>query len=212
LHLYFDIDTAFTSILALNAEVASGYNTTFTYSPSTLFYGISVPGVLELGPELKFAIDADIYASEAVTLATEVELALTDGKVHLDLLDESNTSTSGWTPNYSASANISGQAKAELNPTTSLTVEIAISIFGGLIDLSTGLTAKPGFDNSFILTAAEGVDLVGVENLTRAGTCKEGLELSSNFTFSVDAFATEWYSTKLYSVEVPILNECFSWA
>ena len=168
--------------------------------------------MIELGPALKFAVDAEIYASEAVTLTTDLTVGLVDGNVHVDLLTQSNTATSGWVPTQSASANISGQAEAQLNPTASLTVEIAINIFGGLIDLSTGLTAKPGFTNDFILTAAEGVDLSGVQKLTTNGTCQEGLEIESNFVFSVDAFATEWYSTELYSVNVPILKECFSWA
>lgn len=209
--LYFDIDAGFTADLAISAEVTSAYETTFTYAPNALFYGLSVPGVLELGPQLQFSVDAEILASEAVTATSEVTLSIQDGNVHVDLLDESNTGTSGWNPTYTASANISSQAVAEINPTAALTVEITINFFGGLLDLSTGLTAKPGFDNSFILTATEGVDLSGVQNLTTAGTCAEGLELASNFTFSVDAFVTEFYSTELYSVNLPILDKCFTW-
>jgi hypothetical protein len=209
--LYFDIDAGFTADLAVSAEVTSAYSTTFTYAPTALFYGLSVPGVLELGPQLQFSVDAEVSASEAVTVTSEVTLAIADGNVHVDLLDESNTGTSGWNPTYTASANISGEVVAELNPTAALTVEIAINFFSGLLDLSTGLTASPGFDNSFILTAAEGIDLNGVQNLTTSGTCAEGLELASNFTFSVEAFVTEFYSTELYSVELPILDKCFSW-
>jgi hypothetical protein len=129
--------------------------------------------------------------------------------VHVDLLDKSNTATSGWVPTYNASANISGKAEAQLNPTASLTVEIAISIFGGLVDLSTGLTASPGFKNDFILTAAAGVDLTGYEALTNGTTCEDGLAIDSEFVFDLVAFATEWYSTKLYSVDLPILKKCF---
>ncbi|KUJ24151.1 uncharacterized protein LY89DRAFT_13540 [Mollisia scopiformis] len=209
--LYIDIDAGFTADLAISAEVTSAYSTTFTYAPTALFYGLTVPGVLELGPQLQFSVDAEISASEAVTITSEVTLALADGNVHVDLLDESNAGTSGWTPTYTASANISGEVDAALNPTAALTVEIAINFFGGLLDLSTGLTAKPGFNNSFILTAAKGVDLSGVQNLTTSGTCAEGLELASNFPFSVEAFVTEFYSTELYSVDLPILADCFSW-
>jgi hypothetical protein len=91
-----------------------------------------------------------------------------------------------------------------------LKVEIALVVFGGLIDLSTGLTAKPSFDNSFVLTADEDVDLTGVTG-TSGGACGEGLLLKSTFNFELDAFATEWYSTDLYSVSIPIVDECFSW-
>jgi hypothetical protein len=210
--LYFDIDAEFTADLTLSADVTSSYSTTFSYSPSDLTYSlISVPGILTLGPELTFAVDAEVSASEAVTITTSAGIALADGNVHLDLLDESNTGTSGWTPTYTASADISGNATAEFNPTAALTVEISILFFGGLIDLSTGVTATPGFDNAFILTAAEGVDLSSVEDLTFSGTCAEGLELQSNFTFAVKAFATEWWSEEVYGVSVPLLDKCYSW-
>jgi hypothetical protein len=108
--------------------------------------------------------------------------------VHVDLHDELNTSTSGWVPTYSASTTISGVAEAQLNPTASLTVEIEISIFGGLIDPSTSLTTISGFTNDFILTAAAGVDLAGYEDLTNASTCENGLAIDSEFVFAVEAF------------------------
>ncbi|KAF4634840.1 hypothetical protein G7Y89_g3256 [Cudoniella acicularis] len=209
--LYFDLDTAFDATVSVTADVTSSYNTSFTYSPSTLFYGLTVPGLVELGPELKFAVEADISASEAVTLTGAVGIAIADGSVHLDLLSSSGTTTSGWVPTYSASADISGEVLATLDPYATLTVEIAINFFSGLLDLSSGVTFKPGFENEFLLSAAEGVDLTGVNNITSSGTCSEGLLLESNFSFAIDAFATEWYSTELYSVTVPILDECFSW-
>lgn len=211
-HLYFDVDAEFAADLTLSADITSAYNTTFSYSPSDLTYSlVSIPGILTLGPELTFAVDAEVSASEAVTITANAGIALADGNAHLDLLQESNTGTSGWTPTYTVSAEISGNATAEFNPTAALTVEISILFFGGLIDLSTGLTATPGFDNSFILTAAEGVDLSGVEDVTSSGTCAEGLELQSNFTFGIKAFATEWWSEEIYSVNVPLLDKCYSW-
>jgi hypothetical protein len=207
--LYFDIDVGFSSTLELTAEVGASYNTTFTYSPSSLSYGLTVPGILTLGPELIFAVDTEVYASAETTLITEVQVGLADGNVHVDLLDKSNTATSGWTPTYIANATISGVAEAQLNPTAKLTVEIEISIFGGLVDLSTGLTASPGFTNDFILTGSAGVDLTGYKNLTNSSTCENGLAIDSEFVFDVVAFATEWYSTTLYSVDLPILKQCF---
>jgi hypothetical protein len=209
--LYFDIDTSFTSELSLTASIHSAYNTTFTYAPSTLFYGLTVPGILELGPQLKFAVDAELADSEAVNLTATTGVTLSDGNVHLDVLDSSLSSTSGWNPTYSASARVSGQAAASINPTASLTVELEINFFGGLLDLSSGITAKPGFENSFMITADEGVDLSGVMNVTADGTCVDGLELKIDFVFEVDAFVTQWWSGELYSVEVPIFDECYSW-
>jgi len=88
---------------------------------------------------------------------------------------------------------------------------MAINFFGGLVDLSTGITANPGFENNFTLTAAEGLDLSRISNLDSNGVCGEGLALESDFTFTVGAFVTEWWSKEVYSVELPILDECYSW-
>jgi hypothetical protein len=88
-------------------------------------------------------------------------------------------------------------------------VEIEISILGGLIDLSTGLTVKPGFTNDFILTGNAGVDLTGYEALTNNSTCENGLAIDSEFLFDLSAFATQWYSKDLYSVDLTILKKCF---
>jgi hypothetical protein len=196
--------------MSLSAEIDSAYNTTFTYAPDSLYYGISVPGIVELGPELIFSVEAEVAASEAVTLTTGLGIEIADGNVHLDFLSSDGTTTSGWTPIYSASADISGNAQATLNPSAAVTVELAIKFFGGILDLSSGITATPGFENDFVLTADEGIDLSGVKNTT-GGVCTEGLALSSNFTFAVEAFVTEFYSAELYSVVLPIVDECFSW-
>jgi len=210
--LYFDIDVTSSAELEITADITSAYDHTFTYSPSDLSYTlVSVPGVLELGPALAFSVGAEISASEAVTLTAAASVALVDGNIHLDLIDEDSTGTSGWTPTYSIAANISGEVVADINPVAALTVEIAVSFFSGLIDLSSGLTATPGFENSFVVTAAERVGLDGVKSLTSDGTCAEGLEIDSKFTFSVEVFVGTLWSDTLYNVTVPIVDECFSW-
>jgi len=99
---------------------------------------------LELGPQLKFAVDTDVAASEAVNLTATTGVTLSDGKVHLDVLDSSLSTTSGWNPIYSASARVLDQAAVSINPTASLTVELEINSFRGLLDLSSGITANPG--------------------------------------------------------------------
>jgi hypothetical protein len=209
--LYFDLDLSLATSLSLSASIDSAYNTTFTYAPTSLFYRLTVPGIVELGPELQFSVSAEVAASEAATLTTSLGTELGDGNVHLDFLTEDETTTSGWIPTYSVSTNISGNASATLNPTAAVTIELAIIFFGGILDLSSGVTAKPGFENDFTLTAAEDVDLNGVKNVTSGGVCAEGLALSSNFTFVVEAFVTEFWIDEVYSVVVPIVDECFSW-
>jgi hypothetical protein len=211
--LYFDIDVALAADLEITAAVTAAYSTTFGYTPASLTYAlIDIPGVLELGPALTFAAGADLAASAAVDVTAGVGIIISDGNVHLDALDKSKTTTSGWVPTYSAFANISGVAEASIDPYISLTVEIAVSVLGGLVDLSTGITAKPKIENDFILTGSGGVSLAGVTDVTSTGTCAQGLELKSGFVFTIVAFATQWYSTELYKYQKSFLDECFSWA
>lgn len=210
--LYFDIDATMSAGVGISADVTASYATTFSYSPSTLFYGITVPGILELGPQLKFAVTGDISASAAVNVSTEFGIDLADGNVHIDFLNSALTSTSGWIPTYEVSADISGQAVAKLNPSAELTVELAINFFGGLLDLSSGVTVQPGFVNTFELSGGAGVDLTGLTGLSSNGTCSQGLMLDSEFTFAIDVFATQFYTVEVYNVTVPIVDQCFAWA
>lgn len=211
--LYFDVDTNFDANLVLDVDVTASFSKTFSYSPDALTYSlVDVPGILQLGPAVKLGLGATLSVDAAVNVTTDVGLALADGNVHLDLLDSSNTGTSGWDPTYTTDLDISGKVVADVNPFVALTVEIAIVFFSGLLDLSTGLTAKPGFNNTITLTGSGDVSLSGVTGTTSNGTCAEGLELKSEFFFGLDAFATEWYTTTLYSVDVPLFDKCWSWA
>jgi hypothetical protein len=137
--LYFDIDAGFTADLELSVDVGAAYTTTFSYIPATLSYSlVSVPGIIEIAPELSFGVSALVGASAAVGITAEGTIGLADGNVHLDVLNSNLTGTSGWNPTYTVSADLSGDVVATINPTAALTVELEVSLFSGLIDLSTG--------------------------------------------------------------------------
>mgnify|MGYP001298045475 FL=1 len=68
--LYFDIDAGFKADLGLTADVKASYETAFSYAPASLYYGVSVPGVLELGPMLQFSVGTEIGVSAAAQLST----------------------------------------------------------------------------------------------------------------------------------------------
>jgi hypothetical protein len=153
-------------------------------------------------------IGAAIDASGAVDLSAGVAIALDDGNVHLDALDSGKITTSGWELTHTASANISAAAKAGIDPFVALTVEMEINLLSGAVDLSTGVTATPGLQNEFVLTATGST--VGGGTAVGAA-CAEGLQLTSSFVFSVVAFATQWYNKELYHYSTELLNQCFSW-
>lgn len=171
-----------------------------------------MPGLIELGPGLAFGVGVDLGVGAAVNITTGASINLADGNVHLDLLDGSSSSTSGWTPTYNAYANITEKAEVSVDPYVSLKVELAFKLLGGLVDLSSGLTAKPGFTNTFTLEATEIANSTTGASLPSGTNCSQGVELESDFFFNLTAFATEWYETTLYSVEVPLWDYCYDWA
>lgn len=227
--LYFDIDASFDASLTISADVLAAFADTFKYSPGSLSYDfVSVPGIVKLGPGLDFGIGCDLDVSAAVGVTTSAGVGIPHGNVHLDFLDGAKTGTSGWEPQYRASANITERAEVGVDVYVDLTVELAFELLGGLVDLSAGITATPGFDNKFTVAAAQGA---GVESreageaVTKRDVALAGLEtrqevacaqtnavhLVTDFYFKVTAFATQWWSQELYKVVVPLLDYCYAW-
>jgi hypothetical protein len=138
---------------------------------------------------------------------------LHDGNVHADLLDESYTSASGWTPSFSASATVNAIATAELNPFVELGVELAVDFMDGLVDLSSGIKANATLANR--LTASTNVaastgNSASIPGGSTNGVCETGLEYKSDFLFSISGFVTQYYSKNIWSVEVPVFDKCWS--
>jgi hypothetical protein len=215
--LYFDLDVTFDANLDLTCAINGIYSHDFEYAPSSLAVApITIPGILTLGPALDFAIGAQISADAAeVQITTQTEVSLQDGNVHIDLLNEANTGTSGWTPQSSASATLDVDATVELNPYVLLGVELAVDFLGGLLDLSSGITANATLSNQ--LTAMADVDAwtgtsTGMSTSAGAvnGTCEDGVEYKCDFIFGITGFVTQFYSSQIYGVEVPVFDKCWS--
>jgi hypothetical protein len=208
--LYIDIDTILSAEVALTLEVGAPYSDTFEYSPGELTYAlIDVPGILQLGPALGFGIGVSLDAQAAVTVTADLSLGIPDGGVHFDFVDYNNTSASGWTPVYSATANVTEAAEVTVTPFITITTELMFNVLDGLLDLSAGITMQPSFPNDFTLTATQSTG--GDASTAGDGTCADGLSILSTFDFSVNAFVTEFWAETLYSVEVPVADECYSW-
>ena len=83
----------------------------------------------------------------------------------------------------------------------------------GLLDLSTGITAKPELLNVFDINGQFDIsnDLNITFPVSTADTCENSLWYTSEFVFSVTGFVTQFYSVELYEVEVPIYeSECWN--
>ncbi len=219
--LSFDIDASTSADLGLTVNAKAPYNTTFAYEPSPLTYSIvNVPGIVSLGPALGFAIGADLAVSAAVAVTAGLGVKIAAGNAHLDFLNSSRSSATGWEPTFTATANITEKAVASVDPFAEVTVELEFKLLGGLLDLSGGVTAQPRFNNDFTLTATQALEgttngSTGSESATQPSAggdqCVQGLAIKSEFEFSVIAFVTQWWHDTVYHVTVPVAEECYTW-
>lgn len=103
-----------------------------------------------------------------------------------------------------------------LEPYIDFTVEFACKLFGGLLDLSSGVKAEPSFPfvttasaTQSVLNATDGT--VKYPNSTSTNACANGLSEDISFKFDLVAFATEWIDITLYEYEVGIWDGCLDW-
>ncbi|KZL84543.1 isoamyl alcohol [Colletotrichum incanum] len=221
--LYFDLDTTFDSAVGISVDVAASYSHSLKYAPDALAYSlVSVPGLVQLGPGVAFAVGLDFNVSAAVGVTAGLSVALPAGNVHLDLLHSDKSSATGWEPKYSSHANITESADVHVDTSADVTVQLAFELLGGLVDLSAGITASPGFDNTFKLRGEQNLALAGnftskptqsVADVPKDGlVCAEqnGVEFATDFYFKLTGFATKWWSGELYSTRVPLWDVCYS--
>ncbi|TLS30743.1 hypothetical protein PpBr36_03912 [Pyricularia pennisetigena] len=219
--LYFDLDASFKADVALSASIQAAYSQNFQYAPDELEYTlINVPGVVALGPGVAFGIGVNLSASGAVDVHTALGVAMPKGNVHLDLVNKDRgTSATGWDPKYTAAANISQKAEVGADVYASVTVSLAVKVLGGLVDLSSGLTAEPRVNNRFSLAGNQQLSVGGsattkpvgsvLQPVTGQGSCEQGVGIKSDFVFKLKGFITKYWSRDLFGVEVPIANQCY---
>ncbi|KAK1996073.1 hypothetical protein LX36DRAFT_130423 [Colletotrichum falcatum] len=221
--LYFDLDAAFDSAVGLTVDVLAAYSHSLKYAPDALSYSlVTVPGVVELGPGVAFAVGLDLNVSAAVGVTAGLSVGLPAGKVHLDLLDFDKSSATGWDPVYSSHANITQSADVKVDTSADVTVRLAFDLLGGLVDLSAGITATPGFNNTFKLRGDQRLGLAGnftsppteaVADVPKDGlVCadKNGVEFATDFQFNLTGYATKYWSGQLYSTHIPLWDVCYS--
>jgi hypothetical protein len=217
--LYFDIDAEFDASSAVSARINAAFEEAVSYKPDALAYSlVDVPGVISLGPGVAFGLAVDVEASAAVDLYAGVDISIPAGNVHVDFLDGDKTGTSGWEPLYDSFANISQAADVRLDVGADVTVMLQFKLLGGLVDLSSGVTASPGFANTFKLRGEQDARVNGTVKGINAGInipknaleCADtnGIEFISDFLFSVSAYATKWWNKELYNVRVPVVDYC----
>ncbi|KAH7381060.1 hypothetical protein BKA64DRAFT_685577 [Cadophora sp. MPI-SDFR-AT-0126] len=214
---YVDVDLGLSA--SANVKVSAGLsydNDVYTFSPASITVSaFSIPGILDVGPALAFTMGVEVAASGTVEISADLSATISNGKAHIDFLDSKNTVTSGWDPVYTHAVNVSAAVEAQVNPFVELTAEMAVSFLGGLLDLSSGVRARPTLINVFSLNAQFNID--NANNVTIPAstdeTCVNGLWFSNAFDFIVTAFVTQFYEIEVYRLDVPIYKSgCWTWA
>lgn len=213
--LYVNTTTIVSADLELELAINAPYSGTFTYSEGIEYYIVNVPGILTFGPELSFAVGASIDVDAATDVILDIGADIPDGTIFLDFVGD-GTAAEGWTPTYYVNLTLTEESTVAVTPSVSATVGLDLTILGGLLDLSGGLTPTVGFPTKATLDATQVVTGASGTNVTITqpdvnGTCSNGVEVVSEFDFTLDAFLTEFWSMTLYSVAVPIADECYTW-
>lgn len=220
--MYFDITKTLNTDLTLDFALTEPYTYTLAYSPAQMTYFVAeVPGIISLGPALKFTIGAEFTAKAGVEVTTDLSAQIVGATAHVDLVNPSDSSSSGWVPTFTATANVTEKAEVELTPSMDVTAELEISLFGGLLDLSTGVKAEPKFPVDFTVEATEsatgsvgssnGTDTASGSASLPTGSCENGADADIKFEFTLTAFATQWASVTLYEYSKDIVSECYTW-
>lgn len=221
-NLTFDFELKSDLTIDLTAEVIIAYSKIFKFAPGVLTANIiDVPGILTIGPGLNFIAEAELDADAPVNITIETKAGF-DGKIHLDLLHESQCNSSGWTPQYYAEADVTASLNGTFSPSASLGVGMEVKFVSGLIDLSSGVTVAPRFTNSFVVQIHEQETIQGNVSrttgpvlkhtaLTGDDECPNGMELISKFYVDTYAWITKHFKFPLYTYQKDIVNECWSW-
>ncbi|KAI3399309.1 hypothetical protein diail_7264 [Diaporthe ilicicola] len=210
-----DIDKSIVHHANLTIEIAGVHDQSWSWSPAGLTYSmIDIPGILSLGPSAGVSIGGEVTAKAGGAVTVDLTSATPNGSIHLDMVDWSQSTSYGWTTERQATYNATETARLTLKPFIDFTVEFACELFGGLLDLSTGVTAEPSFP--FVTTATatatqyhNATGGVAYPNSTEA--CANGLGEEIDFEFAIKAFATQFLKVTLYDYKVELFKGCLNW-
>jgi hypothetical protein len=206
---------------ATNLNVSTSVNAAFSsdiynYSPFTASVSaFSIPGILDVGPIAAFTVGIEFAASGTVDATLGLKSEIANGQVHLDLLDSSSSSSSGWKPVTTVSSDVAAEVSLQLNPYLDLNLALGVKVFKNAIDLTAGFDVKPQIINAFSadLDFAYASKSGVVFNKPDGATCPNGAWFASSFNMDVIAYVGSIFSKTLFNVNVPIFqSQCWFFA
>lgn len=207
-----DFDKSMYHYADMEVTLKGSYTKDWSWSPSALSYSlIDIPGIISLGPSAGVSFGGAITAGGAGTVSGQFTSSMPNASVHLDVINWDSSTSAGWEKTHTANFNVSEELSLTLKPYIDFTVEFACKLFGGLVDLSTGVTAEPSFPFTTTATATQTVNSTSGEVTYPNSTCANGLKQEIDFQFDITAFATQWVSINLYEYKYEIWSGCLNW-
>ncbi|TLS22049.1 uncharacterized protein PpBr36_09666 [Pyricularia pennisetigena] len=214
LELDYDLDLNVTA--RVNSRI--GFDP-LTFSPLVVgIPGVYIPGMLYIGPRAAISFGVEAAAEGPANITAGYRSTIKGATARLDLLNKNGTKAEGWTPNKTASVDVSTRMQLQLNPFADLTVEFAIRMFGGIVDLGTGLTARSTLVNAYVIGSnfthnGTGIELTGPkcpDSAVMGSCCLNSAWYERRFWFEIRAFVTSFYRIPLFKVVDPIdKTECW---
>jgi hypothetical protein len=208
-----DVDKSMYHHANVTIEIDGVYDHSWSWSPAGLSYSyIDIPGILSLGPSASVSIGGEVKAAVGGEVTIDYTSSIPNGSIHLDMVNWDQSTSDGWTKERHVTYNTTEQAQLTLTPFVGFTVEFACDLFDGLLDLSTGVTAKPSFPFTTTATSTQHLNSTGgVTFPNSTETCANGLREEVDFVFNISAFATKFLKVTLYEFKQELYKGCLNW-
>lgn len=213
---YLDLDKSLYHYADIEIAVMGPVSDTYDWTPELLSYAVlEIPGIISLGPAASISFGVTLATVGEVGFAGQFTTQMPNGTVHIDFVNWNESYSRGWEEQKEAVFNITEEITVTIQPFVDFTVEFACSLFGDLLDLSTGVKAEPSFP---FVTSASATQSYNSStgnwthpNTTKSDFCANGLSEDIDFNFDIIAFATQWVNINLYHYEVDIWDGCLNW-
>ncbi|KAJ5734162.1 hypothetical protein N7493_002948 [Penicillium malachiteum] len=210
---YLEFDLGFVGDIDVQAYAKASYSDDlYDYTVADVSVSaIDIDDIIKIGPTIELSLGVEFAITGSANVTADVTMEVTDGKIYIDLLESSGSYTSGWTPTYTADANLTTEVDAELNPYVELDLSIGIDILD-VVDISVGIEATAEIVNEFSVDGDFSLSSTTGASLTDgSGSCSNGYWYACDFVFDIEAYVTDIWSDTLYEVTVPIYEtECIA--
>jgi hypothetical protein len=190
--LYVDVAVTADDMMPFQLNATEPYNGTVGTEVGTISGDIhSIPGVLDIQPSLLYVSGSSVDAASVTVAHTNLSSSISDGHIHLDLVDPDKSYASGlWDGNYASGVAIDPVASIRLGPFIRLTSTIVVNVTGIESAFSQGFTSTATNIYDFQLTGPNHV-------CTR-----------KSYRYSIEGFNLEGWQRTLFDRQDPFSDGC----